>query len=607
MTDLYPREKLDEIVNRMDIVTLISEYTPLKKSGRNYKGLCPFHGEKTPSFTVSSEKQVFYCFGCSAGGDLFGFLMKIENLTFPEAVQKLASRTNVTLPAADKKAKTERDNREILYRVNRYAAWYFADALKKPSGAAVLNYLKKRGIEPQTIAEFQLGFAPDAWEGLVSFLKSKKVPLTHAEVLGLTRKRKDGTPYDFFRNRLIFPIIDFEGRIVGFGGRRLEDKPASEEAKYINSPESPVYHKGLSIYGLAQAKKAIRESDEVILVEGYMDLIRLHQAGIKNCIAPLGTALTFSQINTLRRTVERFVLMFDGDSAGRKASERALWLMFEAGIHPRLVRLPDGEDPDSFVQHHGGETLKAEIAKANPAMEQLLSEELKKTGLKVSDRASAVRKLLPLVQALPSELEQRGYLARMAQFLGTDEASLVSLVARQKNQEETQPREAIEGPNPKEGPLRGGVPSGQKISLERILLELYVRDPRLTADILNRELFRQFEDETIRRLALHLEENFALRKTDRCDWLLNSDHGFDPAWIAEVLVASESWPEGEDLKKTALKSFNRWKLKKLQYELERLTGEIQLAELKENRELIFKLLARKNELASGIKELQPEN
>lgn len=593
MTDLYPREKLDEIVNRMDIVTLISEYTPLKKSGRNYKGLCPFHGEKTPSFTVSAEKQVFHCFGCSAGGDLFGFLMKIENLPFPEAVQKLAGRTGVELPVADKRAKTERDNREILYRVNRYAAWYFADALKKQSGsAAALDYLKERGIEPQTIGEFRLGLAADSWEGLVSFLKSKKVPLLQAEVLGLTRKRKDGTPYDFFRNRLIFPIIDFEGRIVGFGGRRLEDKTDSQEAKYINSPESPVYHKGLSIYGLAQAKKAIRESGEVILVEGYMDLIRLHQAGIKNCVAPLGTALTLSQINTLNRSAEKFVLMFDGDSAGRKASERALWLMFEAGIHPRLVRLTEGEDPDSFIQHHGGEALKTEIAKANPAMEQLLSEELTKTGLKVSDRAAAIRKLLPLVQALPSELEQKGYLARMAQFLGTDEASIFSLASAKGKEGKSTTRDTEKE---------------RKISLERILLELYVRDPRAAADILNRELFQQFEDETIRRLALHLEESFALRKAGRFDRFLIADQGFDPALTAELLVSSEIWPEGEDLKKTALQSFNRWKLKRLKNELEKITGEIRLAELGENKELIFKLLARKNELTSNVKELQQES
>lgn len=429
-------------------------------------------------------------------------------------------------------------------------------------------------------------------------MKSKNVPQNYAEILGLTRKRKDGSPYDFFRNRLMFPIIDFEGRIIGFGGRRVGDPRVSDpgapadEAKYINSPESPIYHKGLSVYGLAQAKKAIRETGEVILVEGYMDLIRLHQAGIQNCVAPLGTALTLSQINTLRRSAEKFTLMFDGDTAGKKAAERALWLLFEAGFHPRLVSLPDGEDPDSFIQRHGGEKLRRVISGAGPAMEELLSEGLQNSGLKVSDRVESAKRLLPFIEALPSELEKKGYLSRVSQFLGTDEVSLKSLKARQKGEAHT---------------LTPGRIPERKISLERILLELYVRDPCAVAGVLNRELFQQFEDENLKMLALTVEENFSRLRSAGLERFLNGGSGFEPALVSELAVASELWPEGEDLKKAAADCLNRWKLEKLKGELKKITREVQMAELRENKDQIFELLVRKDELAKGIRQLQQNN
>lgn len=255
---MIPREKLDEITNRIDLVSLITEYVPLKKSGSNYKGLCPFHEEKTPSFMVSPEKQIFHCFGCGEGGNLFGFLMKVESLPFPEAAERLAKRAGVDLGPQEKGYREKQEQKDLLYRINQYAAWFYADNLKKPGETKAREYLKKRGLPLETIEEFRLGLALDGWDHLVRFLRSKKVPLEKAASLGLIKKRKDGSYYDFFRNRLIFPIIDFEERIIGFGGRRLNEEETNE-AKYINSAESLIYHKGNSIYGLSQAKKALRE------------------------------------------------------------------------------------------------------------------------------------------------------------------------------------------------------------------------------------------------------------------------------------------------------------------------------------------------------------
>lgn len=343
---MFNQEILGDIRDRIPIVSFIGERIPLKKAGRNYKGLCPFHQEKTPSFMASDEKQIFHCFGCGEGGDIFKFLMKFEGLSFAEAVRQLADRAGVMLPkdafAKDPDEEMARKKKWCL-RVNQVAAEYFFNALKGPSGGVARNYLKSRGILDETWTQLFLGYAEKGWDGLIRHLEEKKVPLELAEELGLLKRKSDSKGYyDFFRDRLMFPIISQRGEVIGFSGRAL-DANDKEAAKYLNSPDSLIYHKSNCVYGLNAAADAIRKTDQVILVEGNIDLVSLHQAGFKNVVAPLGTALTSGHIRLLSRYSKNVVVIFDGDEAGSKASTRALPLFIEAGLTPRAVAMPDGE------------------------------------------------------------------------------------------------------------------------------------------------------------------------------------------------------------------------------------------------------------------------
>ncbi len=581
---MIPREQLDNILSKIDLVDLVGEYVPLKKAGSNFRGLCPFHQEKSPSFMVSAPKQIYHCFGCGEGGNAFGFLMKVENLPFPEAAQKLADKAGVVLQHSQKE-KVEKDQREILYKVNRYAAWFFTENLKNQNGKKAASYLEKRLIKPETITEFQIGFSPDSWDGLTRFLLSKKVPLELAEKVGLIRKRKDGSYYDFFRNRILFPLIDTENRIIGFGGRRLDDSK-TEEAKYINSPESPIYHKGNSIYGLYQAKKSIREKNEAILVEGYLDLISLSQNGIKNVVAPLGTALTLPQIKTLQRLTEHLILLFDGDAAGKKAALRAIPIIFQAGLHPRVLFLPDQEDPDSFIRKKGPQKLEELLTKSPLAMEWILVDNLTHIGTRVSDKVEAARKILPYIEALSSPLEQKSYQAKLANFLGIHVKDLEPK-SGYKHAEHSRTPTRLEG----------------KISLERILLGFYVKDPLALDPLVSQEIFEQFEDEELRSLGLQFVQQMKEHGKLRIDDLLTDSNANQTAsLITEIVMGSETWDKEEIAQKTLKDCLEKLKKKQLQNRLKKITEEIKLAELKSDHEALNTLLTHKSEVTKSLKE-----
>lgn len=578
MSGLFPRDLLDEIAERLDIVAIISEHVPLKKSGKDYKGCCPFHQEKTPSFMVSPTKRIFHCFGCSEGGNVFGFLMKIDKLTFPEAVRKLADRAGVSL---EEKGVSRGPDRSVYYRINKYVAWYFAENLKRAPQGIAARYLEKRGLTPETVEIFQLGYAPDGWQGLVDFLEEKRVPLTQAAELGLIRPRKEGNGYyDLFRNRLMFPIIDDEGRVAGFGGRRLSDADANE-AKYINSPESPVYHKGHGVYGLFQSKKAARESGELILVEGYLDLIRLYQTGIRNVVAPLGTALTLAQVKHLARFAEKFVVMFDGDSAGLKALLRSVPIFVEAGFHPRVLPLPQGEDPDTYVAKVGASVLRQKMADAQPAMDWILITHLAGTGLSPAKRVEAAKLVLPYIEALPQGLERQSYLARLSQYLGGVE------MAPGKSQDSKKFSSRI--PATKSAP-------DPKISLERKMIRLYVRQPQNLKDILNKEVFLQFEDDELKAAGLSLEDEFcATGKIDLEKWLTPGGP-FDAGWLAGLMFDGTGDIPEDEARKLAADLLQEFRKRKIKSELKALTGEIQIAEMKQDHEAVKNLLQRKSEI-----------
>ncbi len=425
MAGLIADETIERIRERVDIVELISSYLPLKRSGGNYQGLCPFHGEKTPSFNVNPARQIFHCFGCGVGGNSVTFVMKMEGLSFPEAVRRLGSRVGIVVEEEAPTAE-QTQRREAVIRLLRVmeaaAAAYERVLLKEEGGARGRDYLKERGYASETAKLFHLGYAPEQSDFLCKELEVAGVEMRDAEELGLVRS---GTSrpgrYDLLRNRLIFPIQDERGRIVAFGGRALGDA----QPKYLNSPESLLYHKGQILYGLFQAKEAMRRSSEAIIVEGYFDLLALHRAGLTHTVAPCGTALTTDQARLIKRFASRVFLLFDQDSAGQKANQRAMEIFLAEGISPLIVTLDAGDDPDSYLRKQGAEAMRERLAAAQPALELFIAATLSTCGESIEGRARGAEKVLPLIKLLPSEMERNLYLKALAQRTGIDEQLLM--------------------------------------------------------------------------------------------------------------------------------------------------------------------------------------
>ncbi len=411
---------VEQVRNAGDIVRLVADYVPLKQAGRRYKGLCPFHQEKTPSFSVDPERQLFYCFGCRTGGDAFKFLMLYEKLDFPESVKFLANRWGVPLPAADPAAAKRADERERIRAMNAHALdWFRGMLADAEAGAAGRAYLERRGISRELADALQLGYAPDQWEGLSRHLRAKRY--TPQEMIrgGLVLERKSGTGhYDRFRHRLIFPIRDVMGRPIAFGGRTLGDDPA----KYINSPETPAYTKGDHLYGLDLAKEAIRREGLAIVVEGYLDLAAVKQAGFDHVVASLGTAFTPNQARLLARCTQRVVFSYDGDAAGADATQRSLDLLLERGFEARILDLPEGQDPDDFIRAEGAEAYGKRVMQAEGWLDHLIRREAAAAaGGPVEDKVAAVNRVLPHVARLGSAIERAAWVAKLADATGIEE------------------------------------------------------------------------------------------------------------------------------------------------------------------------------------------
>ncbi|GAB4363922.1 MAG: DNA primase [Calditrichia bacterium] len=427
-----PEHLIDRIRDSVDIVEVVSRFLSLKKQGRNHVGLCPFHTEKTPSFTVSAQKQIFYCFGCGAGGNVINFLMRYEKISFLDAVKKLAEEAGIELPKfkADERVTGEY---ERLYRANQFAADFYHRMLLNQF-ARLQEYFEKRGIHEKTIKSFQLGYIPDEWDGLYREIERKKMGIDPFLKVGLLlRSEKDPEhKYDRFRNRIMFPIYNLSGRVVAFGGRTLSEEPNTP--KYINSPESPIYQKGQVLFGLNFSKEWIRQEELAIFVEGYMDYLQLYQQGIKNVVATSGTALTEDQARLIRRYTTNVILCYDADSAGIEAAIRGGQILFQNNINTRVLILPDDEDPDSFVRKNGASAFRALLQEAKDyftfRMERLLSTAPE---LSVSQQTHIVNELLDTLAALPDPLKANLYLNVLVEkFKLSGEALLSELQKKRK-------------------------------------------------------------------------------------------------------------------------------------------------------------------------------
>jgi DNA primase len=404
--------------NAGDIVRLVSDYVPLKPAGNRLKGLCPFHHEKTPSFSVDPQMQLFYCFGCQAGGDAFKFVMLYEKADFPESVEFLAKRWGVPLPKAS--SRPEDDARARLLLMNEAASAFFRSQWSDPSrGKVARDYIAGRGVSDAVAERFGLGYAPDSWDALLNVLGARGFKAQELQTAGLAVPRKDGSgQYDRFRHRVIFPIRDVSGRVVAFGGRGLGDS----EPKYLNSPETPAYVKGEHLYGLDVARDAIRREGFAILVEGYLDLIALHQAGFENAVASLGTALTPSQVKLLARYSEKVVVSYDGDTAGINAAAKSLDLFLERGFDVRVAEIPQGKDPDDFVKDDGAAAYDAIVRQAPSYLDFLVNRELRGRNLaRPEEKVAAINAILPKLARLESAVERSAWAGRLADSLRIDD------------------------------------------------------------------------------------------------------------------------------------------------------------------------------------------
>jgi len=577
----YPQSILDEIRSRVSIVSYIGEHIPLKRAGRNYRGLCPFHAEKTPSFMVSDEKEIFHCFGCGEGGNIFSFVMKYEGLSFSEAVERLAERAGVTLPKDLPKGKDldSREERKKLLKVNLIAANFFRRCLADLKiGADARNYLKRRGISEAISKQHLLGYADEAWDSLYKHLTSKGVPERYCTMLGLARKREDGRYYDLFRGRVIFPIITPRSEVIGFGGRVIAKD--SEGAKYINSPDSPIYHKAHSVYGLNVAHAEIRRLDQVIIVEGYMDLLSLNEAGIFNVVASLGTALTTGQVRMLSRYTKNLVLLFDGDAAGIKAAERSLASFIEVGLMPKVVILPDGDDPDEWIRKHNKGMFEELIASAEPLMVWFIKR--KATSVKPLDPASRAAFMVEVggyLKGIKDPVEFAGYRKVLADTLMADESDIVSWITF-KGGGHAFSDEAV------------GV--GGRSKAERLLIEILLNHPTYVDEAKSHIDAAIFSDESFKAI-------FEILVNNSCNGEISPGKILDMVEDEELaneihFLSAADEIDASVAHKTMMDCIAYLKRCVIDEQLAAVTQMIKKAEASGNSDEVMKLIAKKHEL-----------
>lgn len=521
MGNLIPEDKIQEVLNAADILEIISEVVTLKQAGASYKGLCPFHEEKTPSFQVTPAKQFYYCFGCHKGGNVFSFVMEHERATFPEAIRMLAKRYGIVVET-ESGARSERD-REDLYQVLKWAAdTYHKHLLVAPEAAPVRKYVAERGISGDSTATFRLGYAPDEWDFLLKRARQAKVADTLLLEAGLIvpRKEKDGA-YDRFRGRLMFPIFDVRDRIIGFGGRILPGSNAKEQAKYINTSETSLFSKGRILYGLNFAREAAAKEGALAIVEGYTDVILAHQNGFRFAVATLGTALTRDHVRLMRRFTDRVLAVYDGDSAGEKASERSLDIFLEEDLEFRVATLPEGLDPADCFQQKGPEIFRGVIDAAIELFQYRLELARKRHDcLTVDGKTKAVDMVLGSIALVPNDVKRQLQMEKLSKEMDVPAAALVKRLAalRAQLQKTTRPAAGTPAPSPVPPPaIVENVPRHRRETAKE-LLDLMLSAPALIPRVRESVPLADFPTDASRAVAekifAHWDRNGELRLAD---------------------------------------------------------------------------------------------
>ena len=591
MAIYIPEDKLSEIRNTANITDVISERVVLKKAGKDHVGLCPFHSEKTPSFTVSSVKQIYHCFGCGAGGDVFSFLMKYDGIDFNEAVQALARRYGIALPERNMSASQKKaiSQRQQLFDLNRHVMSYYTDQLVNyPAGQKAWSYLEKRGFSQEIITQFGLGFAPDGWDNLVRFFRKLNVSQSLAEKSGLIVPRKNSGFYDRFRNRVIFPIVDVTRQITGFGGRVLDDS----KPKYLNSPETPVYNKSRSLYGANAAKNKCRETGNVYIVEGYFDLLALHQHGIANSVATCGTSLTADHIRMLSRGfAQKAFLVFDSDEAGLKAARRSISLFMNAAMDAAVVVLPKGHDPDSFIFEFGAEAFEKASEKAMTMVEFLVDSSIRSNGLSMEGKVRIISDLQGPLLEINDKMARSIYIQYLAERLNVNESAIREKL--KSNEKKIKPalaaaRSSDDNDQPSTGE-NGHFVHSEMIKLEKQIVTMMLKSPEILPEIKKRNVLHYFSDkrlieiaETVLAHPVHGDEDFSQ--------LMNR---FESPVHKNMLASLAMKDECRDINTCGLLLTQF--INSIEKRQNNLLSQIKSAQESNNEELLFELLRKKQE------------
>ena len=506
-----PDNIIDEIRDRTDIVAVISEHVVLKKSGKNFKGLCPFHSEKTPSFSVSPEKRIYHCFGCGTGGNIFKFLMETQNISFPDAIKHLAERTGIPLPrnASGHHPDPKQKERDALRKLNESATRYFQSLLKNPEGGLnARNYLSSRHFDSGILDRYRIGWSAPTWRGLLNHVQQKSsVTMERLVQSGLVIQKEDGSNvYDRFRGRVIFPIKDLHGNIIGFGGRAIAEE---DQPKYLNSSETLLYQKGETLFGIDQAKHAIRRKNQVILVEGYFDQMRAVQHGIDHVVATCGTALTAKQAGILRNHAETAILAFDSDPAGRSAAGKGFDILLEHGLNVKIVVLPEGQDPDSFIHEQGTEKFLEKIRCAKPFIESYIDALVQETpGKTPADRVKMANQILPLLAKIQNNVERTAWLEKFTDITGIDDLAFLKELKKAFSQNQTRLAETEND-------------SVSLLNLEKHLVQLILSDKETACAILQELDPGEFSDPALRTIAQTCRQKIDAGEDLRLDQLLD--------------------------------------------------------------------------------------
>ncbi|MEA1949107.1 MAG: DNA primase [Thermodesulfobacteriota bacterium] len=603
MTIYIPEDKVSEIKNTADIVEVISEVVVLKKTGKNYVGLCPFHSEKTPSFTVSPEKQIFYCFGCAAGGNVFSFLMKHDGMSFPDAAKILAGRYGIDIPTTTMSPEKKRrmSQRESLFAANRQAMEFFRKLLLDDiSGRRAMGYLKKRGINKEIFDNFYLGYAPKGWDNLLRFFTKKNISLDLVEKAGLivSRKEKSGF-YDRFRDRLIFPIFDLNMQVIGFGGRVMNDFLP----KYLNSPETPLYNKSRSLYGLHLAKMKCRENERVFIVEGYFDLLALHQHGLQDSVATLGTSLTPEHVQLLKGFVGkdgRVILVFDSDDAGIKASQRSIEVFDKGYINAQIIVLPDGYDPDSYIFEFGVESFLDLVSEAQGIIPFLMESAVKKHGLSIEGKIRIISEMKEPMGSISDNIRRSLYIKELAECINIDEFAVlekirkISVRNRDRAKRPTWPNTDLG-----RGHHKTSVPDkaqekvfqGKWDKLERQIIAMMLQFPQILSEIYERNILDFFENNALKSIGQVLLTHKDDSKVQVSDIIILFEEKEQKNIVASLAIGEDIWDH-----EACIGIITRFESIRRKNE-NKLLEKIKAAEKDNDLELLAKLLNQKQKMA----------